>query len=129
MVQSLEYLQANGKQPKPCARHPLHERSALITIMPFRVIGNEHMAWAGCETRASSALHRLPGVRDVRASAETQQISVTIDPSAVRREHVCARLQQLGYEVLSCRHPLPLHPLRPTGATNRPPCRATAVSA
>jgi len=35
----------------------------------------------------------------VQASAATQQIAVTIDPSAVSREQVCARLQQLGYEV------------------------------
>ncbi len=73
----------------------------MCTIMPLRGIGEEHRHWAGCETRAISALRRLPGFRDVRASAETPQISVTIDPSEVSREHVCAWLQQLGYEVLS----------------------------
>ena len=72
-----------------------------MTVIQLHVIGAEHMHCAGCETRVSSALRRLPGVRDVRASAETQQITVTIDPSAVSREQVCARLQQLGYEVTS----------------------------
>ena len=73
----------------------------MITVMQLHVIGEEKMHCAGCETRVSYALRRLPGVRDVRASAETQQIAVTIDPSEVSREQVCARLQQLGYEVTS----------------------------
>lgn len=73
----------------------------MITVMQLQVIGAEKMHCAGCETRVSNALRRLPGVRHVRASAETQQIAVTIDPSAVSREQVCARLQQLGYEVTS----------------------------
>lgn len=73
----------------------------MITVIQFQVIGEEKMHCSGCETRISYALRRLPGVRDVRASAETQQIAVTIDPSEVSREQVCARLQQLGYEVTS----------------------------
>jgi len=73
----------------------------MMTVMQLHVIGEEKMHCSGCETRVSYALRRLPGVRDVRASAETQQISVTIDPSEVSREQVCARLQQLGYEVTS----------------------------
>jgi copper chaperone CopZ len=72
----------------------------MMTVMQLYVIGEEKMHGAGCETRVSSALRRLPGVRDVWASsAETQQMAVTIDPSAVSREPMCARLQQLGYEV------------------------------
>ena len=71
----------------------------MITVMQLHVIGEEKMHCAGCETRIGSALRRLPGVRDVRASAETHQIAVTIDPSAVSREQVRARLQRLGYEV------------------------------
>lgn len=73
----------------------------MITVMQLHVIGEEKMHCSGCETRVSYALRRLPGVRDVRASAETQQISVTIDPSEVSREQVCARLTSLGYEVTS----------------------------
>lgn len=71
----------------------------MITVIQLHVIGEEKMRCSGCETRVSYALRRLPGVRDVRASAEMQQISVTIDPSEVSREQVCERLQQLGYEV------------------------------
>jgi len=73
----------------------------MITVMQLHVIGEEKMHCSGCETRVSYALRRLPGVRDVRTSAETQQIAVSIDPSEVSREQVCARLQQLGYEVTS----------------------------
>jgi copper chaperone len=73
----------------------------MMTVMQLHVIGEENMHCAGCETRVSYALRRLPGVRDVRANAETQQIAVTIDPSEVSREQVWARLQQLGYEVTS----------------------------
>jgi len=65
----------------------------MCTIMPLRVIDEEHRHWAGCETGANSALRRWPGLRDVRASAETLQIAVTIDPSAVSRAQVCARLE------------------------------------
>ena len=71
----------------------------MMTVLQLHVIGAEKMHGAGCETRGSYALRRLPGVRDVWASAETQQMAVTIDPSAVSREPMCARLQQLGYEV------------------------------
>jgi copper chaperone CopZ len=73
----------------------------MTTVIQLHVIGAEKMYCAGCETRVSYALRRLPGVRDVRASAETQQIAITIDPSEVSREQVYARLQQLGYEVTS----------------------------
>ena len=73
----------------------------MMTVLQLHVIGEEKMHCAGCETRVSNALRRLPGIRDVRASAETQQIAVTIDPSEVSREQVYARLQQLGYEVTS----------------------------
>ena len=64
----------------------------MITIMPLRVIGEEHRHGAGCETRARSALRRLPGFRDGQASAKPPQISVPMDPSEVSRKHGCARL-------------------------------------
>ena len=73
----------------------------MMTVIQLHVIGAEKMHCEGCETRVSNALRRLPGVRDVQASAATQQIAVTIDPSTVSRQQVCARLQQLGYEVTS----------------------------
>jgi copper chaperone CopZ len=64
----------------------------MITVLPLHAIGAEKIHCAGCETRIDYALRRLPGVRDVRARAETQQSSVTIDPTEVNRDQVRARL-------------------------------------
>lgn len=65
----------------------------------FQVIGDEKIHCSGCETRIGFALRRLAGIRDVRASAETQLIAVTIDPEELSPEQVRARLQELGYQV------------------------------
>jgi copper chaperone CopZ len=62
------------------------------------VTGEEKMHCAGCEQRVSNALRRLPGVQEVRASAATQHVLVTIDPSQVGADQVQARLEQLGYQ-------------------------------
>lgn len=71
----------------------------MTTHIEFQVIGDEKIHCSGCETRIGFALRRLSGVRDVRASAETQQIAVTIDAEEVKPERVRARLRELGYEV------------------------------
>lgn len=73
----------------------------MTILIEFRVIGDEKIHCSGCETRIGFALRRLPGVRDVRASTETQLIAATIDPEEVSPEQVRARLQELGYEVTS----------------------------
>lgn len=73
----------------------------MTTHIEFQVIGDEKIHCAGCETRIGFALRRLPGVRDVRASTQTQRVAVTIDPEEVRPEQVRARLQELGYQVTS----------------------------
>lgn len=73
----------------------------MTTLIEFQVIGEEKIHCPGCETRIGFALRRLAGVRDVRASAETQRIAVTIDPDAVSAEQVRTRLQELGYEIAS----------------------------
>jgi Cu+-exporting ATPase len=62
------------------------------------VTGEEKMYCAGCEQRVSKALRRLPGVQDVQASATTQHVLVTIDPSQVGAEQVRTKLEQLGYQ-------------------------------
>ncbi len=67
----------------------------------FQVIGDEKIHCSGCETRIGFALRRLPGVREVRASTESQRIAVAIDPEELSVEQVRARLQELGYEVAS----------------------------
>jgi copper chaperone CopZ len=62
------------------------------------VMGEEKMHCAGCEQRVSKALQRLPGVQEVRASAATQHVLVTIDPNQVGADQVQAKLEQLGYQ-------------------------------
>jgi copper chaperone CopZ len=62
------------------------------------VTGDEKMHCEGCEQRVSNALRRLPGVQEVRASAATQQVLVTIDPRQVGAEQVRTKLEQLGYQ-------------------------------
>lgn len=72
----------------------------MTTLIEFRVTGDERIHCSSCEMRVGFALRRLPGVRDVRASAEIQLIAVTIDPEDVGPEQVRARLRELGYEVV-----------------------------
>lgn len=64
----------------------------------FQVVGEERIHCAGCETRIATALRRLPGVEEVRASAETQRVSVTIDPARTSEQEVRAGLGRLGYQ-------------------------------
>lgn len=71
----------------------------MMKTLEFTVIGEEKMHCAGCETRVGAALRRLEGVRDVAASAQTQRIRVTIDPTAVSTGQIRARLAQIGYDV------------------------------
>ena len=63
----------------------------------FKVEGENKMHCAGCEQRVDNALHRLEGVGEVRASFQTQEVTVTIDESKVSAEQVRERLEQLGY--------------------------------
>jgi copper chaperone CopZ len=70
----------------------------MAQTIEFVVTGEERMHCDGCEQRVSNALRRLPGVQEVRASAATQQVLVTIDPSQVGAEQVQAKLAQLGYQ-------------------------------
>ena len=69
------------------------------TVVRFEVIGDERIHCSGCESRIRHALRRLPGVHDVQASAETQRVSVTIDPARTSEDEVRARLTQLGYQL------------------------------
>jgi len=69
------------------------------TVVQFEVVGEEKIHCAGCESRIATALRRLPGVEVVQASAETQRVSVTIDPARTSEDEVRARLEQLGYQV------------------------------
>lgn len=72
----------------------------MTETLDFKVIGEQTIHCASCEARIDRALRRLPGVEDVQASVQTQQIEVAIDPDQVSPEQVRARLEQLGYEAV-----------------------------
>jgi copper chaperone CopZ len=70
----------------------------MAQTLEFVVTGEDKMHCAGCEQRVSNALGRLRGVQEVQASATTQHILVTVDPSQVGAEQVRSKLEQLGYQ-------------------------------
>ncbi len=65
----------------------------------FMVVGVQKIHCENCEQRIGTALRRLPGIQEVQARADTQQVVVTIDPTQVNLEQVQAKLEQLGYQV------------------------------
>jgi copper chaperone CopZ len=71
----------------------------MTQTVEFVVTGEEKMYCAGCEQRVGNALRRLPGVQQVQASAQTQQVVVTFDPTQVSPEQVRAKLEQIGYQI------------------------------
>ncbi len=73
---------------------------ATQTTIHFTVTGEEQMHCTSCEQRVGNAVRRLPGVRTVQASHETQAVSVTINPDEVSAEQVQTKLEQIGYAVM-----------------------------
>ncbi len=71
----------------------------MTDTLDFTVTGEQKIHCDACENRIANALKRLDGVREVRASAQTQKVAVTIDPTRLSPERVKARLGDLGYEV------------------------------
>jgi copper chaperone CopZ len=71
----------------------------MIQALNYEIVGEEKMHCGGCESRVSSALKRLDGVRDVSASAADQRVVVTVNTGQVSSEQIEQRLAQLGYEV------------------------------
>jgi len=71
----------------------------MAALIQLHITGEQRIHCAGCEGRIVYALHRLPGVQDVIASASTQQVAVTVDPERVTPEQVRQRLDALGYRV------------------------------
>jgi Cu+-exporting ATPase len=71
----------------------------MTQTINFTITGEQKLHCAGCEQQVGTALQRVPGIQDVRPSAQKQQIMVTIDPAHVTPEQVREKLAQLGYEV------------------------------
>jgi len=74
------------------------KETPMTSLFEFQVVGEQQIHCAGCESRISYALRRVPGVRDVQASADTQQIAVVVDPAQVTLEAIQEKLQTLGYQ-------------------------------
>lgn len=70
-----------------------------MQTLEFQLIGEQKMHCVGCETRIAYVLRQLPGVRDVRASAKTQNVLVVVDGTGPTNvEQIGERLKELGYE-------------------------------
>ncbi|MGQ0545661.1 MAG: heavy-metal-associated domain-containing protein [Betaproteobacteria bacterium] len=69
----------------------------MTTTVHFEVVGEEKIHCGGCESRIATALGCVPGVAAVRANAETQRVSVTLDPARTSADEMRARLEKLGY--------------------------------
>lgn len=71
----------------------------MISQLRYTVIGEEKMNCSGCEARIRNALQRLEGVHEVLASADEQEVALSIDTNKVDADQVEQRLKQLGYLV------------------------------
>lgn len=72
----------------------------MTETIDFAVSGEEKIHCAGCEQRIDQALRRVDGIRSVRASAQTQQVTVQFDPREVGREQIRTKLERMGYELV-----------------------------
>ena len=71
----------------------------MANTAEFTVTGEQKIHCEGCEQRIDRALRRLPGVRSVKASTESQRVVVEMDPERISPEEVRERLDLLGYQV------------------------------
>lgn len=72
---------------------------AKNTTITFHVTGEEKLHCTGCVQRVGNALRRVPGIREVQADYQTQEIRVGIDPAEISADAVQEKLALLGYEV------------------------------
>lgn len=63
------------------------------------LVSEQSIHCGACEGRIAYALRQLPGVRDVRASAETQRVLVSVESAGTAGAHqIEQKLKDLGYE-------------------------------
>lgn len=72
----------------------------MTQAVKFTITGEQKLNCHGCEQRVVTALRRIPGIEDVRASYQTQQVIASIDSTQVQPEQIKERLNQMGYEVI-----------------------------
>jgi len=63
----------------------------------FKVIGEQQIHCAGCESNIQRALNRIQGVREVKADHQTQRAVVQPEPTRTNADTVKARLETMGY--------------------------------
>ncbi len=72
----------------------------MTQAVKFTITGEQKLNCHGCEHRVVTALQRIPGIEDVQANYQTQQVIANIDAMQARPEQIEARLNQMGYEVI-----------------------------
>ena len=73
-------------------------RTDMSQTLQLTVTG---MTCGGCENAVKRALRQVQGVEDVTASHEAGQVGVTFDASRVTPGMLKARVEALGYSVVS----------------------------
>ena len=64
----------------------------------LRVTG---MTCGGCENAVKRAVGQLDGVEEVAASHKAEEVVVTYDAARVDRDAIAAKIQRLGYQVVT----------------------------
>lgn len=67
-------------------------------ITTFKVV---EIHCANCENTIRTTLSRLPGVRLVVPSADTNDVKVSFDDTKLTEEELRARLGEIGFEAVS----------------------------
>jgi copper chaperone len=57
------------------------------------------MTCGGCENAVRRTLQQVPGVREVTASHQANEVAVTFDETIVTPQTIRDRIEALGYEV------------------------------
>ena len=70
-----------------------------ISTLKLKVVGQQTLHCAGCESTAEFTLSRMPGVKSVKADHKAQTIQVSLAPDETDLEKVKAELEWIGYEV------------------------------
>jgi len=63
----------------------------------YRITGDQKIHCSACEQRVEGGLSRVPGVEEVHASADSQEITVKLDASQIDPQELEATLRHLGY--------------------------------
>lgn len=68
-------------------------------VETFTVMGSQTIHCESCEQRIGNALKRIPGVRQVNASHQTQKVRVEYSGRETTPGAIRSRLENLGYAV------------------------------